>query len=317
LAQAILAQATARCVQLPCVSVFPTLLTMTMDAAGLLATAHGECLRMVCDAMHADFNGLTVAARHARRDQLIDVKMLKTLTQLDIAFAYVRHITLPKDDALLTKLRHMLLDPGAIPAPATETEASETKYDCSVDGMPDPDNVDHATGSIKGKVVEEPGVTTQTHQLHRHELTAGPDLDDTAPSTFKSPRARHVHFSDVVITHAAAVAEENAHVPYTLPRRLEAEITEKHIEQMTSKFYSSSALKNSVQKMLGQLDQACNKLAQIAAGHQGSTAEVARAKEILAIMDALLAKARGTKDLKLQLETMDEIQKKLGECEDF
>ena len=44
---------------------------------------------------------------------------------------------------------------------------------------------------------------------------------------------------------------------------------------------------------------------------------MSRAKEILAIMDALLAKARGTKDLKLQLESLDEIQKKLGECDNF
>lgn len=75
----------------------------------------------------------------------------------------------------------------------------------------------------------------------------------------------------------------------------------------------SSALKNSVQKMLGQLDQARNKLSQIAGGHQGSAVEAKRAKEILPVMDALLAKARSTKDLKLQLETMDEVQKKLGE----
>eukprot|EP00929_Paragymnodinium_shiwhaense_P101504 TRINITY_DN64649_c0_g1_i2.p1 TRINITY_DN64649_c0_g1~~TRINITY_DN64649_c0_g1_i2.p1 ORF type:complete len:267 (-),score=56.24 TRINITY_DN64649_c0_g1_i2:147-947(-) len=81
---------------------------VSMDAAALLAAAHGNCFRAICNMLGRDFVGLTVAARHACREGVITNKMNKTLTQLDTAFAFVRHVSLPRCDGLCKDLQSML-----------------------------------------------------------------------------------------------------------------------------------------------------------------------------------------------------------------
>ena len=74
----------------------------------LLASAHGGSLRVLCDALHFDCDGLKIAARHARRQDLISDKMFKTLMKVDAAFALARHITGPKVDELMDDLSKMV-----------------------------------------------------------------------------------------------------------------------------------------------------------------------------------------------------------------
>ena len=64
-----------------------------MTIVGLLAETHGEALRALAAAMQCDFNGLSVAARHARACGLITNKTAKHLEKVDIAFAVARHLT--------------------------------------------------------------------------------------------------------------------------------------------------------------------------------------------------------------------------------
>merc|ERR1719473_1706884 len=72
----------------------------------------------------------------------------------------------------------------------------------------------------------------------------------------------------------------------------------------------SSRLKNEVQKMIAELKGARAKLV-----HMGKTKvgqEAAQAKQIAAGLDEMLTKVESTKDLKSQLEMMDQVEGKLG-----
>jgi len=289
----------------------------------LIAECHGEALRMLCDHAKVHYSGLTVAARIVNRSGAIDARLRRKLEVLDNAYAVVRHITQVSCSTLLEEVSTRLEedareseDRAQRLRPVVRESAQDGTHELEV---PSPECPVPGDAKAPVRTRSPRRVAPRSRDLH------APDVQPCVPQ-------RHVHFYDTNIMHAIAVdacvpqgtgqllGTEDATIEYYIEKETSKRYNgtlEDHIEKATKKFYSSSAPKNSVQKMLGQLDQACNKLAQIAAGHQGSTAEVARAKEILAIMDALLAKARGTKDLKLQLETMDEIQKKLGECEDF
>ena len=65
---------------------------------------HGDMFRLLCGALDQDFVGLTVAARHARRAGRISHQTSKKLERLDAAFAYTRHISVPKARAFLKQV---------------------------------------------------------------------------------------------------------------------------------------------------------------------------------------------------------------------
>lgn len=71
-------------------------LSVDDDPCALLAWAHGACLRRLTGVMDMHFEGLAVAARRARRDGIIDNKRAKKLERLDIAYAVVRHASVPR-----------------------------------------------------------------------------------------------------------------------------------------------------------------------------------------------------------------------------
>ena len=79
------------------------------SAAALISELHGFCLREICAVVKGDFDGLTTAARAARRLGVLSNKIFKRLGQLDTAFAFNRHAHEGKMDAfraiLLGELR--------------------------------------------------------------------------------------------------------------------------------------------------------------------------------------------------------------------
>ena len=79
-----------------------------VGAAGLLAEAHGSCLRLLAEALQADVAGLSIAARAARRKGIVDNQMARTLERLDIATGFVRHITITKGNKLVGQLQEQL-----------------------------------------------------------------------------------------------------------------------------------------------------------------------------------------------------------------
>lgn len=64
---------------------------MTLCPTALLATAHGRCLRLLAEGAPTHPRGLSSASR-ALRSQLTP-RLQRRLTQLDIAFSVVCHIT--------------------------------------------------------------------------------------------------------------------------------------------------------------------------------------------------------------------------------
>ena len=50
---------------------------MPAGVAGLIAETHGRCFRLICDVTDEDCEGLTYAARVARRRHLINDKVFK------------------------------------------------------------------------------------------------------------------------------------------------------------------------------------------------------------------------------------------------
>jgi hypothetical protein len=72
----------------------------------------------------------------------------------------------------------------------------------------------------------------------------------------------------------------------------------------------SSTLKNEVQKMISELKAARAKLVHMSKTKVGE--EAAQAKTIAAGLDEMLTKVESTKDLKSQLEMMDQVEGKLG-----
>ena len=79
-----------------------------MDAEALLASLHGRALRLLTDRLGHTCQGLAVAARKARRAGLLDNRAAKKATQVDIAFAMVRHITKSKCEDFLCQLTQSL-----------------------------------------------------------------------------------------------------------------------------------------------------------------------------------------------------------------
>lgn len=71
--------------------------------AGLLAELHGRCLRLLCSALRLDCEGLSIAARAARRHRIITSDMQKGLLRIDVANALVRHLHSVKVAAKMMK----------------------------------------------------------------------------------------------------------------------------------------------------------------------------------------------------------------------
>ena len=63
------------------------------SAEGLLCELRGASFRRLCSALHAEPQGLSIAARTARRAKLIDNKLAKQLVKVDEAYAIVRHLS--------------------------------------------------------------------------------------------------------------------------------------------------------------------------------------------------------------------------------
>eukprot|EP00973_Karenia_brevis_P092721 12413821-Karenia_brevis.AAC.1 len=62
-----------------------------MDAAGLIAYAHGSALRLVSDKGAKHHSGLQVASRD--KSLPLHSRLRRQLFQVDVAFSWSRHIT--------------------------------------------------------------------------------------------------------------------------------------------------------------------------------------------------------------------------------
>ena len=79
-----------------------------MSVPALLMEVHGHSLRTLCAGLGAHFGGLSVAARAATRQGLINVRMRKKLEQLDTAFAIARHVSDEGNRVFVESLRCMI-----------------------------------------------------------------------------------------------------------------------------------------------------------------------------------------------------------------
>ncbi len=75
---------------------------------GLLAETHNRVMCMLSEKMGGGHNGLTIIARAARVQKLIDNRMAKKIERLDVAFAVVRHASPQKLIAFMEELQIML-----------------------------------------------------------------------------------------------------------------------------------------------------------------------------------------------------------------
>eukprot|EP00969_Alexandrium_andersonii_P060601 2668564-Alexandrium_andersonii.AAC.1 len=98
---------------------------MEDSAIVLLASAHGLALRALCNELGQHYNGLTVAARFASKQKLINGKMCKVLSKLDNAYAFARHITAPKIDHLREELTAMIAASRGVDESEHETPEEE------------------------------------------------------------------------------------------------------------------------------------------------------------------------------------------------
>lgn len=105
-----------------------------------------------------------------------------------------------------------------------------------------------------------------------------------------------------------------------LPENVVNEFKKAHVQQSAGHLAAagsggrvqvvSSRLKNQVQMMIAQLKAARNKLSHLGKTRVGE--EAAQAKKIVAGLDDMLTKVENTKDLKSQLEMMDQVEGLLG-----
>ena len=66
---------------------------MALPIDGLMASVRGQAFRILVDATGEHYQGLSIAARRARKLGIIDDAMAKKLVQVDIAAAIVRHLS--------------------------------------------------------------------------------------------------------------------------------------------------------------------------------------------------------------------------------
>ena len=77
----------------------------------LLATLHGDCMRLLCTKELGDHIGLTVAARSAKRWGRISPGAAKLMEKLDIAYHVADHISDARCGVILDRLRGELAGP--------------------------------------------------------------------------------------------------------------------------------------------------------------------------------------------------------------
>ncbi len=65
---------------------------MDEDLDGLLGQLHGRCFRILVAALGADHQGISTAARHARRQGLASKEISKQVVRLDVAFEVGRQL---------------------------------------------------------------------------------------------------------------------------------------------------------------------------------------------------------------------------------
>ena len=109
---------------------------------GLLADAQSRCLVLLCDKMNFDGEGLTVAAREAKRRGLVTGPMCKKLGRLDIAAHVARHFTRTRSQRFVENLSGLLRQgaTGTIPGTISTTgrgprepEEAEDVVECSTE----------------------------------------------------------------------------------------------------------------------------------------------------------------------------------------
>jgi len=114
-----------------------------MGAVELLAYGHGQALRMLAAASSHHCTGLAQAARHSKLDNSLKRKLVK----LDVAFAYIRHVTEPGMSDFLRTLS-LALDSASQPAEFDISSVDRTG-----------DATDHSGSSYMTADVETQGVT--------------------------------------------------------------------------------------------------------------------------------------------------------------
>ena len=94
-----------------------------MDAASLIASAHGKLLRLLAEDAGRHFEGLSQAARFHKA---LPNAVRRRITQLDIAHNYIRHVTQPLVLAFHEDVKCHLAGraPGADSEASTDTDAA-------------------------------------------------------------------------------------------------------------------------------------------------------------------------------------------------
>ena len=133
------------------------------DAAALILEVHGRVLRMACTRLDQHYEGLAKIARVLAQRNMIDGSMKRTLLSIDTAAAFVRHITLPKNDMLLIKLEQMLTPPAATYAATAPAETVAPDHVAHISQLLEP--------PVPDKFVHVPIVQVmQVPQVHDKQL---------------------------------------------------------------------------------------------------------------------------------------------------
>ena len=90
------------------------------DPHACIAQLHGRCYRLLCAAMTKDPEGLSVAARWAKREGRIGHLQHTRMIKLDIAFAMGRHINSTKASRFVDELKSSLFGTPGVAACAVE-----------------------------------------------------------------------------------------------------------------------------------------------------------------------------------------------------
>eukprot|EP00929_Paragymnodinium_shiwhaense_P107487 TRINITY_DN73607_c0_g1_i1.p1 TRINITY_DN73607_c0_g1~~TRINITY_DN73607_c0_g1_i1.p1 ORF type:complete len:306 (-),score=76.45 TRINITY_DN73607_c0_g1_i1:418-1335(-) len=97
-----------------------------MDAASIVAKAHGSALRALCDEAGMHYQGLRSAASSLRKQGRLSSSLAKKLGRLDDAFCINRHVSGPGMDTLLERISSELEKTRGCPGQVEA--AAEAKY---------------------------------------------------------------------------------------------------------------------------------------------------------------------------------------------
>eukprot|EP00930_Biecheleria_cincta_P028420 TRINITY_DN19839_c0_g1_i1.p1 TRINITY_DN19839_c0_g1~~TRINITY_DN19839_c0_g1_i1.p1 ORF type:complete len:212 (-),score=39.94 TRINITY_DN19839_c0_g1_i1:242-826(-) len=100
-----------------------------MDAAGEIFALHGQVLRLLCGKLGSPFDGVRSAARAAFRAGILSSLRKRKITELDVAYHIVRHITAASSkkfvDDLVMELGSGIKVPEHAQVPVLRATASE------------------------------------------------------------------------------------------------------------------------------------------------------------------------------------------------